>query len=117
MLFKPLLVARIRDGSKTTTRRRTTNRKRPIVAGSEHALQPGRGKKHVGHLRVTAVKWQQLSIMGNDDARREGFATLAVFRAYWRGLHREFDPSEIVTVIDFKYLGERDCCAPFVVEG
>lgn len=119
MLFKPLLVERIRRGEKTTTRRRSVHingRQLRYKAGSQYALQPGRGKKHVGHLRVLDVRAEPLGGMSGADAGREGFACIASFKAYWRGLHRGYDGNEIVTVIDFEYLGERDCCADFEID-
>ena len=122
MIFKPVLVDQVRRGHKTVTRRRITHRNGHAlryVAGKEYALQPGRGQPHVGHLLVTATREEPLAAMTVDDAAAEGFmrypgvGDLLAFWDYWGALHGDYYTTEIVAVIEFRYVGRRECCAPF----
>ena len=117
MIFKPVLVDKIQRDHKRITRRRLTALR--YQAGREYVLQPGRGKPHVGHICVVSVHKEPLFSMTRADAGREGFYTftgdgdLEAFREYWRALYGRIDLDEIVAVIEFRYTGQRECCAPF----
>ena len=90
MIFGADLVGKVLDGSKTVTRRRLTHRDGRDIhyqVGHVYAVQPGRGKPHVGHIRVTGVSIQPLSMVGNGDFRAEGFNNVADFALYWEHLH------------------------------
>lgn len=116
MIFKPILVDRIVAGTKTMTRRRGVHRDgRPLryAPGNAYALQPGRGKRHVGHLMIEAAYNEPLGFLTRADARAEGFASIETFRAYWIELHGAYDPGEIVAVYAFRYAGRLPCCAPW----
>lgn len=77
LIFSAELLPKVLDGSKTVTRRRS-----PRVVGSLQAVQPGRGKKGVGFVRVISCElhndwWlQNIDEWGtgeSEEANREGF--------------------------------------------
>ncbi len=111
MIFKPELAAKVLDGSKTMTRRQ----KRPsgvrYHAGREYAVQPGRGKFHICHIRPYMVATQRLGEMTTAQAAREGFPNVNHFLMYWAKINGPPDLSEAVTVIGWSRPEVRDCCA------
>ena len=70
---KPLQVA-IREGRKSTTIRRW-DRAKPGMQAGEVAYAPG-----VGWLAIEAVEKVDLDLLGEDDARADGFESLAGLR-------------------------------------
>lgn len=104
MIFSLQLATKVLEGVKTTTRRRITHRDgRPLryQAGKSYAVQPGRGKPHVGHIKVWSVEVQPLGALLPSGARDEGFLTVGDFNDYWGRLHGGYDRSEPVAVIKF----------------
>lgn len=103
VIFRPELVARILAGDKTQTRRLV----RPGLpcryrADRTYAVQPGRTKHGVARIRITDVRTERLSEITEDDARREGFASVEGFFAHWDGLHGAAGYTEVdVWVISF----------------
>jgi hypothetical protein len=69
-------------------------------------MQPGRGKQHVGHIRVTWVSTEPLTLVNNNEARCEGFTSVGGFVRYWKNLHGGINWHEPVAVIRF-VLAER----------
>ena len=118
MIFRPELAAKVLDGTKTATRRRLTaykHRKGSAIryrVGRVYAVQPGRGQRHVGHIKVTGVREERLFDISVEDVRREGFASLDDFLWYWQQLHGHWRSNDVVAVIDFE-LADRcpDCHA------
>ena len=105
MIFRPELIQRILDGDKTVTRRRLTHtggRRIAYRVGKTYAIQPGRGKKHVGHILVRHMDEQPLGMVTPREAKREGFESVAEFDGYWKMLHGEYNPDEIVARIQFE---------------
>jgi hypothetical protein len=106
VIFSPQLAAKVLDGTKTMTRRRVDHRDgRPLQwyhAGNVYAVQPGRGKPHVGHIRVLMVNVVPLRMVTPLDARCEGFLTISDFMDYWMKLYGSWNPEEVVVVIDFQ---------------
>jgi len=114
MLFKPELVTKILSGQKTVTRRRPTQRGIRYHTLHVYAVQPGRGKQHVGHIRVTEVVVEPLSAVGDGDFRAEGFESAADFALYWERLHGgEGSWSEPVAVIRFELADRCPKCLPW----
>jgi len=120
MIFKPELVRKVLAGTKTVTRRRIRNGRRPpYKVGHVYAVQPGRGKWHVGHVVVLSVHEEPLMAVGRHEAEAEGFGDgtglddpLGEFRDYWRRLHGVFLFDELVVVIGFElWPSELGCCA------
>ena len=113
MQFSPELVAKVLSGSKTVTRRRLRDGQ-PIryQVGKVYAVQPGRGKHHVGHIKVTRVWRARLRDMEAYDALCEGFGSVKEFARCWLGLHGNWDPYETVAVIEFELADPCPDCQP-----
>lgn len=114
MIFAPSLAQRILEGNKTVTRRRLTHRggrELRYKAGGVYAIQPGRGKRHIGHLRVLDVIAEPLAWVDEREARMEGFESPEAFQRYWAVLHGEYDPEELVARISFEVWPGNGCCS------
>ena len=58
------------------------------AVGKTLAVQPGRGKHAVGRVRVTAIRYHaRAGAISEEDARSEGFASAAAFRAVFGRLN------------------------------
>jgi hypothetical protein len=91
MIFKPNLIQAIQQGKKTMTRRPLKFGEKSCRYKPDHvySIQPGRGRKAVCQITVTDVRAEPLGNLTLDDARREGFRTIAEFYEYW---HRLYGP-------------------------
>lgn len=117
MIFKPELAQMVLEGRKTVTRRPVKQapsgglhgdlwlpcRYKP---GRTYAIQPGRGKRAVGRIRVLDVRRMELGTPNAHgklvDALREGFSSWEDFREYWTGLYGSYDPTQLVDRIEFE---------------
>ena len=105
MIFKPELVTKVLTGEKTQTRRKADYGACRYTVGRDYAVQPGRGKKSVARIRITDEHRELLSLISDEDARREGFDDKAAFFAYWRRLHgipEDWSLDQAVHVISFE---------------
>lgn len=115
MIFQRDLVELVLTGRKTVTRRRQVHRDgRPLRYKERgvYAVQPGRGKHHVGHLQVLAITAEPLGMISHDDAQREGFAGPEEFIDRWAELHGSFDQDEVVIRIAFARAPDCPDCRP-----
>lgn len=108
MIFKPDMIVAIAEGRKTQTRRK-------VQPGTDCFYRVGRcfgiqrraaeeemttdelrrfrrrlgypPRRTVGRLQVVAVRREQVGDITLEDARREGFESVAEFRRYWAWLH------------------------------
>jgi hypothetical protein len=111
VIFSAQLVAKVLDGTKTMTRRRiAVGRPLRYQAGKTYAVQPGRGKPHVGHVRVWEVRAEPLWTVTLFDAQAEGFPNPSYFIAEWKRLHGAYDSEETVAVIRFMLAGRCPEC-------
>ena len=101
MLFKPELVRLILEGKKTQTRRPLAGR-RLIEVGKVVAVQPGRGKRAVVHIRITGRRIERLGAIRERDAIAEGVRSREEFFALWRRLYGRVDLDEEVVVYEFE---------------
>jgi len=103
MIFSRELTDKVMSGEKVMTRRKTHRDGRALryKAGGVYAVQPGRGKPHVGHILVTHADTAPLWMLTIFDARAEGFDRIDDFWDYWMQLHGSLDIDELVTVIRF----------------
>lgn len=111
MIFRPELVDRILAGAKTQTRR-VVRPDRPCRyrPGRTYAVQPGRTRRGVARIRITAVRAERLSRITAADARAEGFDSIPAFFEYWDHLHgpssnRPIDVWVISFVLDADHSG------------
>ena len=78
------------------------------VPGRDYAVQPGRGKRAVGRVRVTDVRREKLEEITHDGACREGFVDVEAFMDYWRRLHGHLASEQEVWRIRFERKTEED---------
>ena len=103
MIFQPELVELILAGRKTQTRRLAGINDCRYQVGRDYAVQPGRGKKGVARVLVTAVRRETEGDISLADARAEGFKNRTEFRRYWTALYgRPSVPGRRVWVISFE---------------
>jgi len=112
VIFSPDLCELILSGAKTVTRRPvkvdsydTLQFPLPCryVVGRTYAVQPGRGKKAVGRIRVVSVDREPLTLVrhGNEWAR-EGFASVNDFYRRWTDLYGLVPAMQPVWRIEFE---------------
>jgi hypothetical protein len=89
-------------GCKSQTRRIIRSERPPCKVGATVAVQPGRGKKSVGRIMVTALSRELLGSITEADARAEGFASRAEFIETWRRMHGQFEDHTEIWVIKFR---------------
>lgn len=61
------------------------------IVGKDYAVQPGRGQKAVGRIRITGIRRENVRKISDDDARAEGFASRNAFLYLWQLMHDEDD--------------------------
>lgn len=116
MNFQPELAGKVMAGQKTVTRRRSsTNPRSPwwhercsLKPDRTYAVCPGRGKPAIGRIRVLRVSSEGLGFPSLEEARREGFGSMAGFRRAWREINGSYDPDELVWRIEFCVVTEED---------
>lgn len=110
MNFRPELADAVMAGRKTETRRALSTNPRspwhpdaPWPAGKRFAVCPGRSKPNIGHARVITARVVQLGRLTLEEARAEGFASVAEFEETWRALHAgEYDERARVWRVEFE---------------
>lgn len=72
--------------------------------GNTYAVQPGRGKHGIGHIKLLKIELQMLGAITRADAKAEGFySKAAFFRAWWELYPSvDHDLSQMVWVLTFK---------------
>lgn len=55
--------------------------------GKTYAVQPGRGKKAVGRIRITRIEYQDVRDISYPDVQSEGFSSRVEFWQTWCGMH------------------------------
>lgn len=61
-----------------------------VLYPKTYAVQPGRGQKAVGRIRITHIRREDVRNISEEDARAEGFTDIDDFLETWCGMH---DPS------------------------
>lgn len=115
MIFRQEMVDKILAGEKTVTRRPvrlgyTHGAVQPkrielpcrYKIGKTYAIQPGRGQKAVGRLRVVRRNREMLGTIDDTEARLEGFEDRYDFVRYWEGLYGHFKSTQLVNRIEFE---------------
>lgn len=57
---------------------------------------------HFADLRIVSIERKRLRYFDEEDAKREGYASLAEFKRAWNKKHGEFDEDELVHIIHFQ---------------
>jgi hypothetical protein len=115
MIFSPDLCELILSGRKTVTRRpvkyvpdiRSKNRDAipcRYLPGIDYAVQPGRGKKSIGRVRIVSVRRENLmDVWKPYECTWEGFKTPAAFWSRWATIYGDgFDHYQQVWRIEFE---------------
>jgi hypothetical protein len=125
VIFKQEMIDKILAGEKTATRRPVKWRFSESVAGGlakirikqpcrckkgrSYAIQPGRGQKAVGRIRITSVSEVPLGEINHAGAKREGFPSVSAFFSYWITLYDlyKIDVEQRVWRIEFELLDHK----------
>jgi hypothetical protein len=108
--FKPELAAKVMAGEKTVTRRLVSDNPRSpwyrewclLQPGSTYAVCPGRGKHAIGRVRIVSVRRMALGVVGDAEARREGFEDWLRFRIAWTNINGSYDDVAQVWRVEFE---------------
>jgi len=57
---------------------------------------------HFADLRIVSVERKRLRYFDEEDAKREGYASLAEFKRAWKKKHEKWDENELVHIIHFQ---------------
>lgn len=107
ILFKPRHIPLIRNGAKTVTRRDwDENYPRPNVGSVRAAVTEMFTPREECNcwIRILDVYQEPLGEMDQEDARKEGGYTLADFEQAWREINGDYDPDQVVDVVEFEYV-------------
>ena len=74
--------------------------------GRNYAVQPGRNQKAVARIRLLDIRYQFLGHISEEEARAEGYASLAEFIETWKMIHGHFDREQPVWVLEFRLMPE-----------
>jgi len=107
-------------GEKTETRRRispgdeavtdadgtitavTINGRKKWVVGRTYAVTPGRTKKQVGRIRITALAREPVTAITEAGAHAEGYDSREAFIAAWQRIHGEQHADAETWVVRFQ---------------
>lgn len=76
------------------------------LVDNTYAVQPGRGQRAVGRIRVTGLRLERLQAITEADARAEGVESVQAYAALWDAIHSKrgerWSDNPIVVVIQFE---------------
>ena len=98
MIFSNEHIEKIRNGTKTQTRRQKCNY-RP---GRSYAVQPGRGKPELFRITILDIRRERLGDISEADCIAEGYPSRDAYREVWTSINGVWDPDQFVYVIDFR---------------
>lgn len=105
MMFKSYLIPKLKDGSKTETRR--VWKRINVKVGSAYPVMRDYRHKYReedGFVEILEIRKQKLREMTEEDAKREGSPSLESFIEMWRDISSNWDPEQEVDVIRFKWI-------------
>lgn len=106
MIFHPDLIKKVLRGEKTVTRRLAHLNYRLGVT----SVQPGRGKRHVGHIKILLIWQESLGALSEAEARLEGFDSAGEFVRRWFEIHGRYDSDEPIQRIVFEPIARCPDC-------
>jgi hypothetical protein len=102
ILFKRHLIALILQKRKTQTRRL---HKRKWQVGRTYAVTDRWFGKPQGHIRIKRLFQQRLGDVSEDEAKAEGYESLADFQEDWKSIIGDWNPDDTVTAYEFELVG------------
>ena len=108
LLFKPHHIPLIRDGTKIATRRVwADNYPRPNLGTVRGAItEMFTPKEEIDcWIRITGHYREPLGAMADSDYEAEGGYSREEFEQVWRDINGEYDPTQVVDVVEFRYEG------------
>jgi hypothetical protein len=100
ILFKPEHVPMILNHTKTQTRRKG---KRRWKVGSVHQAKTNFKKDSAfANLRILAVREEPLGCITTEDAKAEGYNSIAEYQQVYKRIYGTWEPEEEVHVVDFE---------------
>lgn len=73
-----------------------------------YAVQPGRGKKQVGRIRITGIRQERVQDITGPDAYAEGCTSISDFVSLWNDVHSTKDTqwrgNPLVWVLEFELM-------------
>jgi hypothetical protein len=104
-LFKKDLIALILSDQKTQTRR---IHKHGWEVGRTYKIKKCYYDKGQGAILITRKFKQQLSKISEEDAEKEGFATLEEFKKRWMEINGSWNPEQIVIAYEFQLVKKQN---------
>ena len=65
----------------------TSGGRHRFEVGAVYAVQPGRGKKAVGRIRITEIRNERVQAISESDAIAEGVNSVAEYRQLWDSIY------------------------------
>jgi len=105
LFFKKQFITKIREGKKTQTRRLKQPR---IKIGKTYNLRSSYTRVLTEKILITDIFQQYLGEISVEDIRKEGFDSLTEFINIWCEIYGNYDPEEIIWVVEFQYVGNTE---------
>lgn len=108
MLFKPFHIPKIREGTKTVTRRVWKDGYNRPKEGATHQASTEMfcpDEECDCYIRILDVYREPLGEVTEEQADLEGGYTLSEFKESWADIVGEWDPEQVVDVVQFEYVG------------
>ncbi len=94
-------LAKVLDGTQTQFRR-PVERRYVYLVGKVYSVQAHMSEDTVASIKITSVREQPLGAVTEDEARAEGFDSLAAFKESWGERFGPFDPALEVWRVEFR---------------
>lgn len=103
MLFRSHLAAKVRAGQKTQSRRISKVRYREgSIQPVQENYKPGKAKDHI---KINRRYEQKLGDVTEEQAKAEGFQSLAEFKEEWVTITKQpWNPEQVVTAYEFELI-------------
>ncbi len=105
LFFKRQFISKIREGSKTQTRRL----KQPKLSiGKEYCIRENYKSTLPDQIMIIDIFQQFLGEVSPEEVRKEGLASEQDFIEIWTEIYGYYDPAEIIWVVEFEYIGSTE---------
>lgn len=99
LIFKPSDMKTILDGAKTQIVGRSAPDPKIKIGVT---VQASVYLPHFADLRIVSVERKRLKYFDEEDAKKEGYSSLADFKSAWKKEHVEYNDEELVHIIHFQ---------------